>query len=66
MYDQECTASFHQKLESIQCNSLFALTGIIRGTSTKNVYYDLNWEILKKKDAIRNCSVSIKFIETNV
>ena len=49
VYDQESTASFHQKLESIQCNLLLALTGTMRGTSTKNVYLGLNLETLEKK-----------------
>ena len=33
IYDQAFKESFHQKLESIQCNAAPAKTGAIRGTS---------------------------------
>ena len=33
IYGQAYTASFHQKIESVQFNSALAITGAIRGTS---------------------------------
>ena len=33
LYDQGYNMSFHQKLESIQYDACFAITGAIRGTS---------------------------------
>ena len=37
VYDQAYTASFHQKIESVQYNSVLAITGAIRGTSKGNL-----------------------------
>ena len=43
IYDQANTASFHQKIESVQYNSALA-TGAIRGTSKEKFYQDLGLE----------------------
>ena len=32
IFDQAYTASFHQKIESVEYNSVLAITGAIRGT----------------------------------
>ena len=37
IYDQAYTASFHQKIESVQYNSVLAITGAIRGTSKEKL-----------------------------
>ena len=37
VYDQYYK-SFHEKLESIQCNAALAVTGAVRGSSTKKLY----------------------------
>ena len=47
IYDQAFKESFHQKLESIQCNAAPAKTGAIRGTSWEKLYQDLGLESLQ-------------------
>ena len=47
-YDQAYTASFHQKIGSIQHKSALAITGAIRGTSTEKLYHELGFETLEK------------------
>ena len=49
IYDQTCNVSFHQKLESIQYNSVLAIMGAIRGTSTEKLYNELGLETLEKR-----------------
>ena len=49
IYDQAYTASFHQKIESVQYNSALAITGAIRGTSKEKLYHELGLESLKKR-----------------
>ena len=41
------TASFHQKIESIQYNSALAITGAIRGTSIEKLYQQVGFETLE-------------------
>ena len=49
IYDQAYSLSFHQKLESIQCNAALALTGAtrIRGSSREKLYQELGLESLQ-------------------
>ena len=47
IYDQAYNLSFHQKLESIQCNAALALTGAIRGSSREKLYEELGLESLQ-------------------
>ena len=47
IYDQAYNLSFHQKLESIQYNAAFALTGAVRGSSREKLYQDLGLESLQ-------------------
>ena len=49
IYDQPCNSSFHEKLESIQCNACLAITGAIRGTSSEKLYQELGLESLKSR-----------------
>ena len=49
IYDQIDTASFHQKTESVQCNSALAITGAVRGTSKQKLYHELGLESLEKR-----------------
>ena len=46
-YDQAYNASFHQKLELLQCNACVAIKRAIRGTSRKQLYQDLALESLE-------------------
>ena len=39
VYDQYYK-SFHEKLESIQCNAALAVTGAVRGSSTEKLYQE--------------------------
>ena len=49
IYDQAYTASFRQKIESVQYNSALATTGAIRGTSKEKRYHELGLESLEKR-----------------
>ena len=49
LYDQACTASFHQKVESVQYNSTLAITGTIRETSKEKLYHEVGLESLEKR-----------------
>ena len=66
IYDQAYTASFRQKIESVQYNSALATTGAIRGTSKEKRYHELGLESLKKEDGTGNCASFIKYSETNL
>ena len=44
IYDQAFDQSFHQRIESIQYNVAIAITGAIRGTSSKKFYQKLGLE----------------------
>ena len=48
IYDQAYTASFHQKIESVQYNSALAITGAIRGISKKKLYQEVGLETPEK------------------
>ena len=41
IYDETFNESFHQRIESIQYNAAIAITGVIRDTSSENLYQDL-------------------------
>ena len=45
VYGQSYKSSFHEKLESTQCNAALAVTGAIRG-STEKFYQELGLELL--------------------
>ena len=47
LYDQAYNMSFHQKLESIQYNACFAISGAIRGTSKEKLYQEIGLESLQ-------------------
>ena len=49
IYDQEYTASFHQKIRPVQYNSALAITGAIRGTTKEKPYHELDLETLEKR-----------------
>ena len=44
IYVQAYTASFHQKIESVQYNSALAITGAIKGISKEKLYHELGLE----------------------
>ena len=45
--DQVYNASFHQKLELLQCNACLAITGAVRGTSEEKLYKELGLKFLQ-------------------
>ena len=47
IYDQAYNASFHQKLELLQCNACLAITRTIRCTSKEKLYEELGLELLQ-------------------
>ena len=49
IYDQVYTASFHQKIQSVQYNSALAITGTIRGICKEKLYQELSLETLGKR-----------------
>ena len=49
IYDQAYTASFHQKIESVQYNSALAIAGAIRGKSKEKLYLELDLKSLEKR-----------------
>ena len=45
-YDHVFNSSFHDKVESVQCNACLAIMGTIRGTSKEKLYQELGLESL--------------------
>ena len=46
--------TFHENIESIQCNAALAVTGAVRGTSRKKLYQELGFECLQQRRFYRN------------
>ena len=63
IYDQAYTASFHQKIESVQYNSALAITGAIRGTSKEKLYDELGLETLGKKKLVQKTVLLLQNIK---
>ena len=53
IYDQAYNSAFHDKLESNQYNARLAITSAIRGTSTEQIYQELDLESLKFRQCFR-------------
>ena len=49
IYDQAYNSAFYDKLESIQYNACWVITGAIRGTSTEKIYQELGLESLNSR-----------------
>ena len=47
IYDEAYNETFHQKLESIQCNTCLAPLGAIGGSSREKIYHELGLESLQ-------------------
>ena len=63
LYDRAYNASFHQKLEKIQCNACVAITGVIRGTSKEQIYQELGLESLETRRWIRKLCFFLKILK---
>ena len=55
--------SFHQKLESIQCNT-WAITGAIRGTSKEKLYQEIGLESFQLRCWYRKLGMFYKFFKS--
>ena len=60
IYDQTFNESFHQRIESIQYNAAVAITGAIRGTSSKKFYQELGLESLRSRRWLRKLCLFYK------
>ena len=60
IYDQTFNESFHQRIESIQYNVAVAITGAIRGTSSKKLYQELGLESLRSRRWLRKLCLFYK------
>ena len=49
IYDQVYTVLFYQKIESVQYNSILAITGAIRGTSKEKLYQEPGLKTLENR-----------------
>ena len=49
IYDRTFNSSFHQNIESIQCNDALAITGAIRETLKEKIYQKLGFESLQQR-----------------
>ena len=56
IYDKAFNESFHAKLESLQYNATFAVTGAIKESSTEKIYEELGLESLKSRCWYRKVS----------
>ena len=64
LYDQAYNTSFHQKLELLQYNACFAITGAIRDTSREKLYEELGSESLKLRRWFRKLSFFYKLFNS--
>ena len=64
LYDQAYNMSFHQKLESIQCNASLAFTGVIRGTSKEKLYQEIVLESLQLRRRYRKLGIFYKIFKS--
>ena len=62
-FDQAFNVSSHEKLESIQYNSCFALTGTIKGTPKEKIYLELGLELLRLRLWYRNLCLFYKIFK---
>ena len=60
IYDRAFNESFQNKLESLQCNAAFAITGAIRGSSREKLYQELGLELLKARRWYRKLCLFFK------
>ena len=49
IYDQPNLSSLANKIESVQYNAAFVITGVIRGTYKEKIHEELGFESLKDR-----------------
>ena len=64
IYDPAYNASFHQKLELLQYNACFTITGAIRDTSSEKLYEELGLESLQLRRWFRKLSCFYKLFNS--
>ena len=64
IYDQPNNSSLSDKIESVQCNDVLAITGAIRGTSKEKLYLELGLESLRNRRWLRRMSYLYKIVST--
>ena len=64
LYDQAHNASFHLKLESLQCNACLAIAGEIRASSREKLYQELDFESLQQRRWYRKLSTFYKIFKS--
>ena len=62
VYDQAFNESFHKNIESIQYNTVIAIIGGMRVTSSVKPFQELRIEFLKTRRWLRNYVCFIKFV----
>ena len=62
IYDQAYNLPFHQKLESIECNTALALTGAIRDSSRVKFCQELGLESLQLRQWYRKLCCFFKYL----
>ena len=66
IHDQVHNASFHQKLESPQCNAYLDFTGAIRISSREKLYQELGFESYNNIVSVGNYAVFTRSLKTKV
>ena len=64
IYDCAFNESFHQRLESVEYNAAIAITGTIRGTSSKKLFQELGLETLKSRRWFRKLYLFYKILHS--
>ena len=64
IYDKAYNESFQSKLESIQYNTVLAITGAIKGSSREKLYQELGLESLSMRRWHKKLSLPFKIIKT--
>ena len=64
IYDQAYNVSFHQEMESNQCNAALAIAGAIRRTTRENLYHELDFESLVSRRWYRKLCCFYKVFKT--
>ena len=65
IYDQTNNSSLSNKFESVQCNTVLAITGAIKGTSKEKFYQELRLESLRNRRWLRRMSYYLKLFRLN-
>ena len=60
--DRAYNTSFHQNIESIQCNAALAILGAVRGTSREKLYQELGFESFQQRSWYRKLFCLFKII----